>query len=70
MKLTKNIGKIWFIAFRSLSLSQTVIRKLPFCIYTVFIEVCLMQIKNDENKKNQLSVIDKLFTYFEQRGKK
>lgn len=29
-----------------------------------------MQIKNDENKKNQLSVIDKLFTYFEQRGKK
>lgn len=70
MKLTKNIGKIWFIAFRSLSLSQTVIRKLPFCIYTVFIEDCLMQIKNDENKKNQLSVIDKLFTYFEQRGKK
>lgn len=70
MKLTKNIGKIWFIAFRSLSLSQTVIRKLPFCIYTVFIEVCLMQIKNDENKKNQQSVIDKLFTYFEQRGKK
>lgn len=70
MKLTKNIGKIWFIAFRSLSLLQTVIRKLPFCIYTVFIEVCLMQIKNDENKKTQLSVIDKLFTYFEQRGKK
>lgn len=70
MKLTKNIGKIWFIAFRSLSLSQTVIRKLPFCIYTVFIEVCLMQIKNDENKKQQLSVIDKLFPYFEQRGKK
>lgn len=29
-----------------------------------------MQIKNDENKKKQLSVIDKLFTYFEQRGKK
>lgn len=69
MKLTKNIGKIWFIAFRSLSLSQTVIRKLPFCIYTVFIEVCLMQIKNDENKKTNYQ-LDKLFTYFEQRGKK
>lgn len=70
MKLTKNIGKIWFIAFRSLSLSQTVIRKLPFCIYTVFIEVCLMQIKNDENKKKTNYQLDKLLTYFEQRGKK